>query len=83
MIDTSPVTEEKYRVMLMSRSPAERLRMAGRMLGSAKKLITAGILSQKGPQSETEMKLTIFKRLYQDDFSDSDLQKIMRRIQEA
>ncbi len=54
--ETSPVTEEKYRVMLMSRSSTERLLMAGRMLGSAKKLIAAGILSQKGPISETERK---------------------------
>jgi response regulator RpfG family c-di-GMP phosphodiesterase len=68
MIDTSPGITKKYRAMIMSKTPTERLKMASRMFDSGKKLVKAGIIAKSGILSEEEMRAAIFTRMYQQNF---------------
>ena len=80
MIDTSPVVAVKYREMIMSKTPTERLKMAGRMFDSGKKLVIAGINAKNSTLSESEIRAAIFTRMYQSDFSKTAFQKIISEI---
>ena len=62
------------------RTPAERIRIAASMFDAGKKLIRAGLLAKNKSLSESRIRAITFQRLYSSDFSQSEMQKIMRSI---
>ena len=80
MNDTPPAVEAKYREMLMAKSPAERLAMACGMFATAKALVQAGLLQKHGPLTHAELRRLTFLRFYGEDFSESEREKILKRL---
>jgi hypothetical protein len=60
MNDTSPDIEKRMTQMMMSRTPTERLRMAGSMFDTARKLMKAGIQHEMGMLNEAQMRAQLF-----------------------
>ena len=83
MIDTSPELARKYREMIMSKTPIERLKMVSGMFDTGKKLVKAGIIAKNGVLSEAEMRAAIFTRLYQRDFSPETFQRLKNHLRQA
>ncbi len=63
MSDTPPHVEKLYREMLMSRSPAERLKMACDMFDTVRVLMTAGILREKPNLNPAGLRAELFRRM--------------------
>lgn len=80
MKDTTAEVESKFHEMLLARSPEERLVMTCRMFGTAKELIRAGLLHEHGDMDPGELRRRIFLRLYGDDFSEEEKEKIASYI---
>lgn len=80
MNDTPEDIEIKYREMLFSRSPAERLRMASSMFDSARTLATAGILAEQPGVTPGELRAKLFLRFYGSDFPASECQRILSKL---
>jgi hypothetical protein len=80
MSDTSTGIEQRYREMLMSKSPAERLKMASRMFDSARKLVMAGILKEEGHIDTLRLRAQLFLRMYGNDFTAAKREKIIKKI---
>ncbi len=80
MFDTSPDLEKRYREMLLSCSPAERLRMVGRMYDCGKRLAVTGIVAQDKNISENEIRTELFLRFYGNDFTHEQCKRIVSRI---
>jgi hypothetical protein len=64
MIDTSPEFEQRYRDMLMARTPEERITMGARMFDTARAMVLASFPSDL---SFEERRRRLFERLYGDD----------------
>jgi hypothetical protein len=77
--DTPPDVDERYRRMLLRRSPEERLVMACRMFSSARVLARAGMPATSGAQMRRQM----FLRLYAADMPDDRLRERAIRAIEA
>jgi len=75
--DTPPEVDERYRRMLLARSPAERVRMACRMFATGRTLMKAGLGAQDEPSERRE----VFLRLYGDDFTAPQREAILRTIE--
>jgi hypothetical protein len=84
MVETRTDTAEKidiiYRKMLMTKSPVERLKMAGSMLMTAKRLAVNGIREQFGELGEAELRVQLFLRFYGHEFSEKKRAKIIESI---
>lgn len=80
MRDTPVSTEVRFREMILSQSPSQRLAMACRMFSTAKALVRAGILQEFGELNAEDIRERIFQRIYGRDFSASDLEKILRYL---
>lgn len=80
MHDTSEDIEKRLAFMMFQRTPVERLRMASSMFNSVKKLIAAGLYREHGPLTEAQLRARIFVRLYREDFSDAEIEKIMKHL---
>lgn len=74
MNDTSPEMEERYRRMLMARTPAERLRMAAGMFDTARAFVRARLEAQGVPPSE--MKAAMFRAFYGSDLDPAFLARV-------
>jgi hypothetical protein len=70
MNDTPATVNDRYRDMIMKRSPADRLAMACRMFATAKALAIAGIRHQKVGQTNAEIQRLVFLRFYSDDLTE-------------
>ena len=81
MKDTPGSITEKYRKMLLSLGPAERLAMACRMLRTAKAFAKAGIsrrlISIEDPKV---MRQELFLHFYRNDFSQYETKRILDSI---
>ena len=77
MKDTPSEVEIKYRNLLLACSPSERLAMAGRMFGTAKALVEAGIRQQHGELPPAELRRHLFLRFYGQDFSETEKKRIL------
>ena len=64
MTDTSPEMGERYRSMLLARSPSERVIMAAQMFDAARAIVLASFPPNLSPD---ERRRRIFARLYGDD----------------
>jgi hypothetical protein len=80
MKDTPANVEARYREMLLSLSPIERLVMACRMFSTAKALVQAGILNENPELDEKALRGKIFQRFYGGDFSASESERILRHL---
>lgn len=80
MDDTLAKVEQRYREMLLSKSPAERLKMASKMYDSARKLVIAGILRERGHLDTPRLRAQLFLRMYGSDFSTTEKERIIAKI---
>lgn len=80
MNDTSPEMEARYHVMLLARSPEERLRMAGSMYSAARRLVVASILAADPSASPAAVRRALFLRFYGHEFDGQTQEKIMTRL---
>ena len=80
MNDTQAKTEQRYKEMLLSKSPLERLQMASRMFDSGRKLAIAGILKGKPHLNSSQLRARLFLRLYGGDFTSIDTDRIIKII---
>jgi hypothetical protein len=79
MKDTSPHMEALHRRLIMSLTPAKRLRMAFGMFQAAKALAAAGIRAEAVRRGDRiEMRRELFLRLYGRDFSEEKKKAILR-----
>ena len=76
MRDTPPAVDAMYRELLMSRTPAERVRMAASMHDAAKAIIRAGIPDECWT-TEVDLRLEVFRRFYRQDFSPEEMDRII------
>lgn len=76
MRDTPDDVARIYHDLLMSRSPAERVRMACSMHDTAKAIIRAGIPDDAW-QTEAELKIETIRRFYREDFSAEEMERIV------
>ncbi len=69
--------EERFRKMIMARSPQERLAMACRMFATAKALVRSGIKEKHGLIDGYELRKHIFLRLYGQDLGEAERATIL------
>jgi hypothetical protein len=69
--------DRKYRQMLMQRSGAERLRMAGSMFATARALAVASIRAKDPSVSASALRQALFLRFYGGDFSPEERERIV------
>lgn len=77
MNDTPGAIEDKYREMIMTCSPADRIAMACRMFATARSLTAAGIHQTSPDLGADEIKQRIFLRFYSHEYGETELQKIL------
>lgn len=78
MKDTSPQMEKIYCSMLMGRSGSDRLKMASDMFDMARALARANLAMQF--ESEEDIRINLFKRIYEGDFDQATMDKILISI---
>jgi len=78
--DTAPEIARRYRELLMSKTPEQRLRMGLAMYDTARALAESGIRAQYPDISPRELKKQLFLRFYGNDFSDRQKEKILRSL---
>lgn len=79
MRDTPPAVDAMYREILMSRTPADRVRMAASMYDAAKAIIRAGIPAECW-ETEADLRLEVFRRMYRQDFSPEEMKRIVEAL---
>ncbi|MEC4678639.1 MAG: hypothetical protein VST69_07805 [Nitrospirota bacterium] len=79
MRDTSKKIERRYREMMLSKTPLERLRMASRMYDAGRKLAISGIKHAENLNAE-QLRMALFLRMYGADFSVDECRKIVGGI---
>ena len=82
MSDTPFQVEARFRELLLSLTPGQRLAMACRMFGTAKALVRAGILNE-ARMSPEEIRAYMFLRFYGQDFGNSEQAKILNHLRAA
>jgi hypothetical protein len=80
MSDTPTQVQLRYKKMLMSRTPTERLRMVSRMYDSGRKLVIAGIQNGRQQLNVSQLRGQLFLRMYGSDFTAADNKRIINRI---
>ncbi len=80
MRDTPKQVEQRYREMLLYRSPSERLRMVSRMFDSGRRLLIAGLRERQEEIVASRLRELLFLRLYGDDFVDADRKRIINHL---
>ncbi len=77
MNDTPADIETRFRELILARSPAQRLAMAGRMFATAKALVRAGLLDMHGIIDPVDLRKHLFLRLYGRDFAEPEKARIL------
>jgi GTP cyclohydrolase I len=80
MNDTPMRIEKRYKVMLSSRTPSERLRMVSRMYDSGRKLVMSGIKKERQQLDTRQLRGQFFMRMYESDFTAADRDRIIKKI---
>ncbi len=80
MSDTPTQIQQRYKEMLMSRTPTERLRMVSRMYDTGRKLVISGIQNRKQQLNGSQLRGQLFLRMYRSDFTAADRKKIINKI---
>jgi hypothetical protein len=79
MNDTSPEMMERYRAMLLARSPSERIIMAAQMFEDARAIVLASFPPNLSPD---ERRRRLFARLYGDDVPSTQTPEPLRTKRE-
>lgn len=80
MNDTSLSIEKRMALMIASRTPVERLRMASSMFDLGKKLMKAGLQNENGLLNEAQLRTQMFLKLYGDCFTHAEIKRIVNTI---
>ncbi len=80
MNDASLNIEKRMVLMIMSRTPVDRLRMASSMLDAGKKFIKAGLQSKNSVLNEAQLRAQMFLKLYSDSFTHAEIRRIVNTI---
>lgn len=83
MNDTPGAIEDKFREMIMTCSPADRIAMACRMFATARSLTAAGIHQTSPDLGADEIKQRIFLRFYSHEYGETELQEILSVLNEG
>lgn len=76
MTDTSDFIYQKQFDIIFSKSPKERFLMGFEMIESVKRIVENSIRREKPGISNLDLRVAVFKRYYQNDFSPLQLEKI-------
>ena len=80
MNETSLSIEKRMALMIASRTPLERLRMASSMFDSGKKLMKAGLQNENGLLNEAQLRTQMFLKLYGESFTNAEIKRIVNTI---
>ncbi len=80
MSDTPTQIQLRYKEMIMSLTPTERLRMVSRMYDSGRKLVIAGIQNERQHLNPSQLRGQLFLRMYGSDFTAADRKRIINKI---
>ncbi len=80
MTDTPPEVMERYRALLLARSPEERLKMGCSMGATARALVRASVLAQDPHASPAAVRCAVFLRFYGQEFDEAQREKIMASL---
>lgn len=80
MTDTPPEVMQRYRAMLLARSPEERLKMGCSMGATARILVRASVLAHDPQASPAAVRRALFLRLYGDEFPTVEQERILERL---
>lgn len=80
MRDTSDVMSERYRKMLLSRSPEERLRMGFSMYDAAREIVKSALRDKFPGMAPGDLKREIFLRFYGFEFGAGEKEKIIASL---
>lgn len=80
MHDTSPEMEARTLEMMAQKTPEERLRMACSMLAAGRLLVRNSIIREEPDLTEAQIRGRLFLRLYGDDFSEEEIQRIVAKM---
>ena len=80
MSDTPKKVEQRYKEMLLSLTPFERLRMAGGMYDSGSKLVITSILNGGQQLNASQLRGQIFLRMYGGEFVSAEIKRIIHRM---
>lgn len=83
MTDTPPDVMQRYRAMLLARSPEERLKMGFSMNALARALVRASVLARDPHASPATLRRALFLRFYGHEFDEAEREKIMERLDRA
>jgi len=75
--DTPPEVMQRYRAMLLARSPEERLKMGCSMHATAKALVRASILEKDPLVSSAALRRALFLRFYGHEFEAAERERIL------
>ncbi len=80
MSDTLAHIQLRYKKMIMSLTPAERLRMVSGMYDSGRKLVISGIQNEQQHLNASQLRGPLFLRMYGNDFTAAEIKRIVKRI---
>ena len=83
MLDTSEEFRKKQIEIILSKTPAQRVRMGGEMIDSVYFTVKNGIQSMYPHYTEKEVIAELFRRYYKDDFPPEKVVEIMERIKNS
>jgi uncharacterized protein YfkK (UPF0435 family) len=81
MKDTIPAIEKKFNEMLMRKSNGERLIMGCEMFDDAMQIVKSSVLNDYPDMDNIELLKQIFFRFYVNDFSESNMNRIVSALQ--
>ena len=83
MLDTTPEMQAKQLEIFFTKSVRERVRMGVNMTDFAYKVVMNSIIAQNEELTEREIAAELFRRYYENDFSEEELSTIMQAILQA
>ena len=81
MTDTPPEVMQRYRAMLLARSPEERLKMGCSMGATARALVRASVLARDPHASPAAVRRALFLRFYGHEFDAAARERIMASLE--
>lgn len=81
MTDTPPDVLQRYRAMLLARSPEERLKMGCSMGATARALVRASVLALDPHASPAAVRRALFLRFYGHEFDAAERERIMASLE--
>ena len=80
MSDTHTPIEQRYKEMLLARTPSEKMRMVSRMYDSARKLVISGVQNGNQQLTASQLRGQLFLRMYAGDFTVAERERIVHKI---